>query len=119
MVQAADLRNGDHLTLGWWLYLPWEGSVPIQGEMRAGVVVVGNVVLEDAPKMRFSENDQVIDALASNRPDDSLSVRVGQSCQLHLMSTVHDRFGSPIRSIPFEVSRSGSSSRSRSGVRIE
>jgi hypothetical protein len=44
--------------------------------MRAGVVVVGNVVLEDAPKMRFSENDQVIDALASNRPDDSLSVRV-------------------------------------------
>ncbi len=76
MMQPADLRNGDHLTLGWWLYLPWEGSVPIQGEVRAGVVVVGNVVLEDALKMRFSENDQVIDALASNRPDDSLSVRV-------------------------------------------
>ena len=76
MMKTADLRNGDHLTLGWWLYLPWEGSVPIQGEVRAGVVVVGNVVLEDALKMRFSENDQVIDALASNRPDDSLSVRV-------------------------------------------
>ncbi len=76
MVEAADLWNGDHLTPGWWLYLPPEGRVPLQREVRAGVVVITDVVLEDVPKMVFSENDQVIDALASNRTDDSLSVRV-------------------------------------------
>ena len=76
MMQPADPRNGDHLTLGGWLYLSPEGRIPIQREVRAEVVVIGNVVLEDAPKMEFSENDQVIGALASNRADDSLSVRV-------------------------------------------
>ncbi len=55
------------------------------------MVVVGNVILEDAQKMGFSENDQVIDALASNRADDSFSVRVlpgGSRCGNNL-SYVH------------------------------
>ncbi len=76
MVQAADLRNGDHLTLGWWLYLPWEGSVPIQGEVRAGVIVVGNIVLEDATEMAVTKNDKMVEALPTDRPDDPLGVRI-------------------------------------------
>ncbi len=91
MVQPSDLRNGNHLTLGWWLYLPPEGRVPLQREVRPGVVVIGNVVLEDVPKMGFSENNQVINALASNRADDSLSVRIlpgGSRCGNNL-SYVH------------------------------
>ena len=76
MVQAANFRDGDYLTHGWWLYLPPEGRVPMQGEVRTGVVIVSDVAPQEDPKMVFSENDQVIDALASNRADNSLGVWV-------------------------------------------
>ena len=66
MMKTADFRDGDHVTRRRWLYLPPEGRIPLQGQMWAGVVVVGSIVLEDAPKMVFSENDQVIGAFASN-----------------------------------------------------
>ena len=45
MVQATDLRNRDHVSLGWMLGSAWYGSVSFKREMSAGFVIVDEVAL--------------------------------------------------------------------------
>src|ERR1039458_10143212 len=44
--------------------------------MRPDLVVIGSVILQDAPQLRFVEHDQVIEAFAPNRADEALDVAV-------------------------------------------
>ncbi len=76
VMQAADLWDSDHLASGGWLNVPEQRCVAVQGEVRPAVVVIGHVILEDPPQVLISENDQMVEALAPDRPDDSLSIRV-------------------------------------------
>src|SRR5258708_4924150 len=51
-------------------------SVFIQGEMGPDLIVVKSVVLQNATQLRFVEHDQVIEAFAPNRADETLEVAV-------------------------------------------
>ncbi len=76
MMQDTDLRDGDHTTPGGRLWLSAERRVPVQRQVGSTVVVIDDVVLEDASQVLIIENDQMVEALAPDRPDDSLSVWV-------------------------------------------
>jgi hypothetical protein len=49
MVQPADLRDGHDLALQWSLDLSWLRRVPVQGQVRAHLVVV----VEDESRTRL------------------------------------------------------------------
>ena len=51
-------------------------TVLSQREVRARAVVIIGVALEDAPKMRLSECDQVVDALATDRANQPFCKRI-------------------------------------------
>jgi hypothetical protein len=44
--------------------------------MRPEPIVVGGVILQNAPQLRFVEHDQVIEAFAPDRSDEALDVTV-------------------------------------------
>ena len=44
--------------------------------MRADLIVIGRVILQDATQLRFAEHEQVIEAFAPNRADEALDVAV-------------------------------------------
>ncbi len=44
--------------------------------MRPAPIVVGGVILQNAPQLRFVEHDQVIEAFAPDRSDEALDVAV-------------------------------------------
>ena len=48
--------------------------IPLQGEMGPGLVVVADVFAEDPSEMVLTEDDQVVQTFAPDRPDDSLGV---------------------------------------------
>jgi len=75
-MQAADLRDGDHLS-----DLPLHdraglGAILIKRQMRAGALVVVDVRGQDAAQMAFVEDHDVIETLAADRTDHALDVGV-------------------------------------------
>src|SRR2546425_1963614 len=48
------------------------GAIAVESLMRARRVVVGEVPAQQASEMPFVEDDDVIEAFSSNRPDDAL-----------------------------------------------
>src|SRR3989442_4350807 len=48
------------------------GAIAVESLMRARRVVVGEVPAQQASEMPFVEDDDVIEAFPSNRPDDAL-----------------------------------------------
>jgi hypothetical protein len=48
--------------------------------MRARCIVVGEVPAQQASEMPFAEDDDVIEAFASNRPDDALGEGILPGC---------------------------------------
>jgi hypothetical protein len=76
MMQAADLRNGCDRTGAHWLNRPRDRSVLPQRQMRAGLFIVFEVGFENPAQARFIQYDDVVQALASNRADQSFDVRV-------------------------------------------
>ena len=75
-MQAADLRNSHDGTDRGWLNAPRNRCIPLQGEMRPGLVVMEDVLVEDPPEMVLVENDEMVEAFSADRPDDSLGVGV-------------------------------------------
>src|SRR5437867_7823272 len=75
-MQAADLRGSHNGTECRRLNAPRHRCIPLQGEMRPGLVVVADVFPEDPSEMVLAEDDQVVRAFAPDRPDDSLGVGV-------------------------------------------
>ena len=65
MMQAAHLRDGDHTAIP-RLDLPWDGCVPLQREMRAGLVVVVDVGFKDSAEVALPKNDDMIQTFPPN-----------------------------------------------------
>ena len=79
-MEPPEHRNRDHRSLaldgsgaGWWI----EVKTPV----RAGVVVLGDELLDDPPEMPLVEGNDVIQAFAPQRPDPALGhgVRLGRA----------------------------------------
>ena len=76
MMQTADLVYSHDGTQLRWLYAPRDRCIPLQREMGTQDVVVVDVVIQDAPQVPFTEDDQVVQAFAPDRADDSLGIGV-------------------------------------------
>ena len=75
-MQATDLGDSHDGTERRRLNAPRDGSIPLQREMGTRDVVVVDVALQDAPGVLFAEDDQVVQAFAPDRADDSLGIGV-------------------------------------------
>jgi len=75
-MQAADLGDSHDGTDRRRLNGPRDRSIHLHGEMRPGLVVVAEVFAEDLSEMILAEDDQVVQAFAPDRSDDSFSVGV-------------------------------------------
>ena len=74
--------------------------VLLECEMRSGPHAVRDVIGEHPLQPRRAHNDDMIEALTSDGPDDALDVGVLQSCRLRLITRLRrESFVSPIRSI--------------------
>jgi hypothetical protein len=61
----------------------------VEREMRASPVIVRKVAGQDAAQMRFAEDQNVIQALASDRADEPLRERVLPGCRLQPVPLIH------------------------------
>ena len=94
MMQSADLRECNDLTLGRRLNATWDRRVAIQRKMASGIVIVAEVFGQDAMSMSFVEDDQVIETFAAYAADDSFAIWILPIRQLHLIVTVrYELFG--------------------------
>jgi len=74
MMQTADLGYGNDGPERRRLNAPRDRCIPLQGEMWTRDVVVVDILTQDAPQVPFAEDDQVVQAFATDRPDDPLGV---------------------------------------------
>ena len=77
VVQAADLWNGNHTARSQRRDRTWKGCILVQPEVRSCYRVVGDVLVQNAAKAGSRQHDDVIEALASDRSDESFDVGVG------------------------------------------
>ena len=76
MVQTADLRDGDHTTIGGWFHLTPDRRVAVQGEVRPAVVVIDEILAQEVSEVLVIKHDHVVKALAPDGADDPLDVRI-------------------------------------------
>jgi hypothetical protein len=76
MMQTTDLRDGDYLSPFGRVDRARIRTVFSQGQMRPCSVVIVLVRREDAVQMALVEDDEVVETLAPDRPDDSLDIRI-------------------------------------------
>ena len=76
MMQAADFRDGDHLSDPAWHDPAGVGAILVERKMCAGTLVVVDVGGQDATQMALVEDHEVIQTLAANRTDHALDVSV-------------------------------------------
>ena len=76
VVQAADLWNGDHTPRSLRRDSTWYGCILAQPEVRSCSRVVGDVLVQHAAKAGSRQHDDVIEALAPDRSDESFDVGV-------------------------------------------
>ena len=74
MVEAADFRKCDHITVGDGLHAARRRRVFRQREVGPCLVIVGDISAERVPQMRLVEDDDVIETLAANGADQALDV---------------------------------------------
>ncbi len=76
MMQAAGLRNRDDLAQRRRLHFTWFRRVAIQGQVAAGVVIVVEVIREDAVQVFFIQHDEMVETLAAYGADNPFAVRI-------------------------------------------
>jgi len=76
MVKAAHLLDGDHLGPILRLDGARVGTVLLQGKMGPRPMVVVSIRGQYPPQVTFVEDDDVVEALAPDRSDDTLDVWV-------------------------------------------
>jgi len=76
MMQAADFWNLDHMTERGRLDRSADRRIFFERQMRAAPFVVFEIVLEDPAQRGFIKNNDVVQALPSNGPDQALNVGV-------------------------------------------
>lgn len=60
MMQSPELRYRDNLALFGKYDFPFDRRVPVQRQVRAGVMIIVDVIGEDPPEMARVENDDVL-----------------------------------------------------------
>ena len=88
VVEATELGNRYDVAGGRLHDLSRDGRIFVKREVSPGSQVVLDVVGQHATHAGCAQDDDVIEALASNRSDQSLHVRVGVSRQLHHSAAV-------------------------------
>src|SRR5271157_4718858 len=76
MMESADLRKFHHLSEFRRLYSPRERSILVERQVSARPLVVFEIQLQDATQASFIQDDDVVQALAANRADQSLDIGV-------------------------------------------
>jgi hypothetical protein len=76
MVQATDLWEGNNGTCRGWLYRTRLGAILVQREMSAASVVVLKVCRQHTAQVMLIEDEDVIEAFATDRADDAFDIGV-------------------------------------------
>jgi hypothetical protein len=74
VLRAADLWTGDHTARSQRRDRSWNKRILVQPEVRSFSRVVSDVLVQHAAKAGSRQYDNVIEALASNRSDESFDV---------------------------------------------
>ncbi len=88
MMQAAEILVLDNAAAIGGLDPARFRAVHVERLMRAPMVVVVEVVLEDPLKVPLVHDDHVIEAISPDRADEPLDEGIGMSSQLHGMQRV-------------------------------
>ena len=75
-MQSAHFRNGNDLPPPGRLHWPGVGAIHVQGQMRPPAMVIAKVSGEEAPQVVLAEDDQLIQTLPPNAPDDALRIGI-------------------------------------------
>src|SRR5215831_3713778 len=73
VMEAANFRPGYYLTDLRWLDCSGMWAIHLEGKMRAKAVIVGDIRRELALEMPFVEDDDLIEHLAPDTPDEPLA----------------------------------------------
>jgi len=76
VVQAADFWKLHNLARGGELDVPELGGVLVEREVRARLVVIGEIVGQDSAQVSFAEHENVIQTLAPDRADQAVGERI-------------------------------------------
>jgi hypothetical protein len=76
VMQTVDVWDLDDRAGGWRLDSPRDGSILVQREVSAPLMIVGEVVLQVAAQRALVPHDDVIEALASEGADQALNERI-------------------------------------------
>jgi hypothetical protein len=76
MVEVSHCRQGPHLTYFRWLDSAGLGAIHSEGQMGTKAMVIGNIRGEHAPEMPVVEDDDMIEHIAPDTPDEPLAVGI-------------------------------------------
>ena len=89
MVQAADFWTLHDLARRGRLDGPEVGCVLVEREVRARLVVIGEVVGQDSAQVSFAEHEDVVETLAPDRTDQALREGILPGCRLQPVPLIH------------------------------
>ena len=69
----AEFQKCNHPTPVWWMHHRWFRCVHRSGRVRSPVVMVIEVLTNDAPEMAVIHNDYMIETVAAQSSDESLN----------------------------------------------
>src|SRR4029450_855914 len=72
VMEPADLGDGANPAAGRRLDVSGDGAVVLQRLMRTRTIVIGHVGAQETRQMSVIENEEMVEALSSNRADDPL-----------------------------------------------
>ena len=76
VMESADPGNGIDFASVARRYRPRIGRVAIQRQVRAAVVIIAQVILNDPFQVLFGQHDYVVQTLATDRADESLDIGI-------------------------------------------
>jgi hypothetical protein len=91
VMQTADVWDLDDRAASWRLGGPRDGSILVQREVSAPLMIVAEVVLQVAVQRALVPHDDVIEALASEGADHAFNERIGVGCRLHRQRAVRHK----------------------------
>ena len=74
MMQTTDVRKGDDPAVARWLNMPWIRALFVQRQMGACPMIICKVRRKKSFELTFIEHDDMVEALASDRADDTFDV---------------------------------------------
>jgi hypothetical protein len=74
-MEPADLWYGDDLTAFWRVDFSLNRRLSIERKVRPRMMIIVEIIGKNPPQMTLVEYDGVVEALATNRSDESLDVR--------------------------------------------